>query len=39
MKNTNEFTKKKLLKEGFACVKKIEALLKSVDAKLLQKAA
>lgn len=42
MKNSNEFTNKKLIKEGFACLRKIEALLKTVDNRLAiksQKAA
>lgn len=34
MMNSNDFTKKKLIKEGFACLEKIEALLKSVDQRL-----
>ena len=34
MKNTNEFINKKLIKEAFECIQKIEALLKSVDERL-----
>tara|TARA_B110000211_G_scaffold222790_1_gene271861 strand:+ start:1205 stop:1330 length:126 start_codon:yes stop_codon:yes gene_type:complete len=33
----NEIEKKKLIKEAFECVNRIEFLLSSVDAKLAQK--
>lgn len=42
MNNSNQILRKKLIKEGFACLSKIEALLKSVDNRLAittQKAA
>ena len=33
-RNINELEKKRLVERGFACVHRIEALLKSVDAKI-----
>jgi hypothetical protein len=38
MKNSNQFTNKKLIKEGFECLRKIEALLNSVDNRLAMKS-
>lgn len=37
MKMINELEKKRLVERGFACVRRIEALLKSVDAKIAAK--
>lgn len=34
MKDENKFITKKLIKEAFECVQKIESLLKSVDERL-----